>query len=312
MIMEQKDNTKQDNITVIQRVNDEKEESRIEFIKSRGTTNWRWVNGKSGYFEDFDNNCLYRFCEMDKEGCNFLQKAQERKNSPILACGFVAWLIKHWGMDTATIYSGYLQARLKQYKDEHKRDADVFERDLEQEFYEQHRAEEEQWVKLSEGIFDFISDSEVNQIKKYVKYYFEYVCSQSKTVENSFSQLEATEHIKTDTNIDKSQQYSSDLAKIEEIYDFCVRSKIIDNNIISSVDFVNAVNQADFRTIHDYAEENGAKSKCKYIIYIISFSFKGSDWYLKTAHSINTEPSKCSGANVPFEWKKEADELKKR
>jgi len=150
----------------------------IELIKS-GTISNHWANAKAGQFRDFDNNCLYRFCETDENLYHYLQEEDEQRNLPVLACGFVAWLIKHWGNDTQTIYSGYLQAKLNQYKAEHKNDVDVFKRDLEREFYNQYRAKEEQYVKQSEAIFDFISEPEVNEIKNYVQYYFDYVDSLS-------------------------------------------------------------------------------------------------------------------------------------
>jgi len=135
-----------------------------------------WANGKVGFFHDFDNNCLYRFIE-DEAGRMGRDYTEADRNLPVLICGFVAWLIKYWGTDTQNIYADYLQAKLNQYKTEHKNDADVFKRDLEREFYDQYRTKEEQWVKQSEAIFDFISEQEVNEIKKYVKYYFEYVDS---------------------------------------------------------------------------------------------------------------------------------------
>ncbi|MFC4676298.1 hypothetical protein [Dysgonomonas termitidis] len=162
----------------IQIENEKEEKQFIDFIKS-GTISNNWVNGKSGQFQDFDNTCLYRFCEMDKDCHIHLLKKEEEKKLPVLACGFVAWLIKHWGTNTQAIYSSYLQARLNKYKTEHKNDADVFKRDLEREFYDQYKTKEEQWVKQSEAIFEFVSDVEVNQIKEYVRNYFEYVNSLS-------------------------------------------------------------------------------------------------------------------------------------
>ncbi|MDR2441639.1 MAG: hypothetical protein LBE12_19935 [Planctomycetaceae bacterium] len=189
----------------IQIENDKQEKNLIGFIKS-GTISNSWVNGKAGYFNDFDNNCLYRFCEID-ENCNhFLQNEQEQRNLPVLACGFVAWLIKHWGTDTQTIYSGYLQAKLNQYEAEHKNDADVFKRDLKHEFYDQYRAKEQQWVEQSEAIFDFISNSGVNQIKSYVKYYFEYADTQipqPKTAEQPKSNANKVNTVKPQRTINR-------------------------------------------------------------------------------------------------------------
>jgi predicted nucleotide-binding protein len=181
-----------------------------EHSKQSRSEKKRWENGKIGYFDDPDNNCLYRFIELverdgklgdpiyseyDKEnknwystekgrGCYYKQNA---RRLPVLASGFVGWLIKHWGTDTQAIYSGYLQVRLDQYKTEHKNDADVFKRDLEREFYDQYRTQEEQWVKQSEAIFEFISKPEENQIKEYVKYYFDYVSQKEKEMKKDMN-----------------------------------------------------------------------------------------------------------------------------
>ncbi|MFZ4799798.1 MAG: hypothetical protein ACOYMA_20065 [Bacteroidia bacterium] len=48
----------------------------------------------------------------------------------------------------------------------------------------------------------------------------------------------------------------------------------------------------------------------KYIIYILSKFITVDGWYLNTAHSINTEPSKCSGINAPSNWKNKANAIK--
>ena len=152
----------------------------IKRIKSNTLIDY-WANGKAGRFEDIDGYYQYRFCEVQKNenGYNDLYSEQEKRNQPILACGFVAWLIKHWGEGSENIYSGYLQVKLTQYKNEHKNDPDAFKRDLEREFYDLHPTQEEKWVKHSEAIFEFISASEVSKIKEFIEKYFEFVDTQS-------------------------------------------------------------------------------------------------------------------------------------
>ncbi len=134
-----------------------------------------WANGKSGQFQDFNNDYQFRFCETDENGYHYLLNDEEQRKLPVLACGFVAWLIKHWGTDTQTIYSGYLQARLDQYKSSHKNDADVLKRDLDSEFFEQYNSQEEKFVLQSEAIFDFVSDDDVKKIKNYISNYFDFI-----------------------------------------------------------------------------------------------------------------------------------------
>lgn len=151
----------------------------IEYVKNiqlqKITIGNGWANGKSGQFNDFDNNYQYRFCETDENGYHYLLNDEEQRKLPVLACGFIAWLIKHWGTDTQTIYSGYLQARLNQYKSSHKNDADVLKRDLDSEFFEQYNSQEEKFVLQSEAIFDFISDDDVKKIKNYIINYFDFI-----------------------------------------------------------------------------------------------------------------------------------------
>ena len=107
----------------------------------------------------------------------------------------------------------------------------------------------------------------------------------------------------------KQNQFPFRVASIERIYDFCINTKVLDSEIISNIDFVNAVHSANFKAIHNHASKIKSKSKCKYIIYVLG-KFMGADWYLKTAHSIDTEPNKCSGITVPMQWKTKADAIK--
>jgi hypothetical protein len=106
------------------------------------------------------------------------------------------------------------------------------------------------------------------------------------------------------SGIENPKRYKFDILKVTDIYNFCINTNVISNSILN-VDFINAVDSADFTPILF----DGEKSKCKYIIYILS-KIISPEWYLAAAHSINTEPNRCSGINVPCEWKKQANALK--
>jgi hypothetical protein len=123
---------------------------------------------------------------------------------------------------------------------------------------------------------------------------------------------EATETLKSSTDNPNTEtpRYSFSTSKITEIYNFCTDTEVLQNAVISNVDFINAVNVANFKAIYDHAQQRKSKSKCKYIIFILNKFVTGDGWYLNTARSINTEPTKCSGINVPPEWKKRADAIK--
>lgn len=217
----------------------ENNKGEIEYVKNikSGTLTCGngWANGKSGQFRVFDNNYQLRFCETDENGYHFMLKEEEQMKLPVLACGFVAWLIKHWGTDTQTIYSGYLQARLNKYKSEHSKDADVFKRDLEQEFYNHYTANEEQWVLQSEAIFDFISEAETNKIKEYVQYFFEYV-------EN------LTQPLKIDEYTKESEIIKCTLPNIKQIY------TVLKKYPVESITFSPLAMINDLRRIKQYHE----------------------------------------------------------
>ena len=134
-----------------------------------------WANGKSGQIADLSNNYQLRFLETDENGLRFLQNEEEKIKLPIIACGFVAWLIKHWKEDTKTIFENYLKIRLNQYVDLHKNAPDAHKRDLEKDFFRNYLSQEEKWIKQSEAIFEFITEKEVETLKEYIQNYREYV-----------------------------------------------------------------------------------------------------------------------------------------
>lgn len=208
----------------------------IEYVKNiqlqKITIGNGWANGKSGQFNDFDNNYQFRFCETDENGYHYLLNDEEQRNLPVLACGFVAWLIKHWGTDTHTIYTSYFQTRLNQYKAEHKYDADLLKRNLDQEFTIQYKSNEEKWVKQSEVIFDFISEKEVTQIKQYTQYYFEYF-------ESLINPLKIDEYTK------ESEILKCTIPNIKQIYS--VLKKFSDNGEFSPLVIIN-----DLRRVEQY------------------------------------------------------------
>jgi hypothetical protein len=122
--------------------------------------------------------------------------------------------------------------------------------------------------------------------------------------------VEQSESNANKVNDGKPQRYTFCTSKITEVYNFCIGTHVLDRTVISEVDFINAVNSADFGTIYGHAEERKRKCKCKYIIFILSKLVTGNGWYLNTAHSINTEPSRCSGITVPEAWKKGAKAIR--
>ena len=76
---------------------------------------------------------------------------------------------------------------------------------------------------------------------------------------------------------------------------------------ISFNEFERCVAERDFSKI--YNSKVVRCTKVKYVIYTISRA-AGKEWYIDAAHSINTEPQKCSGATVPKLWRKKLDSIR--
>lgn len=124
-----------------------------------------------------------------------------------------------------------------------------------------------------------------------------------------------TTNITTQQNKTDNTHFEFDTQKISLIFHFCsalyVEGKDKDyvfEIAVKEIDLINSVAKADFREIYD----NSKKTKCKYLIYFINnYIMQNAEWYKKAAQSIDTEPVKCSGANVPFKWKNELGSLQK-
>jgi hypothetical protein len=137
-----------------------------------------WVNGAAGQFRDFDNNCLYRFCATDNNLYAYLLSIQEQKKSPVLATGFIGYLVKHWGEDIQLTIENYYNYRLNEYVKVHKNDIDSDIRDLTAEFMSIHLKTEDPYFSQSKAVYEYLTDEDVALIEGYVSRYKRYVDGQ--------------------------------------------------------------------------------------------------------------------------------------
>lgn len=105
-----------------------------------------------------------------------------------------------------------------------------------------------------------------------------------------------------------SQSVSSrliDQCHLRKVYDY-----VCDDAFkgISFKEFERCVVERNFSKI--YNSEYAKASMIKYLIYVLSKHIDSESWYRDTAHSINTEPQKCSGASVPKQWRRELNAIK--
>ena len=137
----------------------------------------------------------------------------------------------------------------------------------------------------------------------------------SKIVEIENSILNLKNDLTSETNntthaSNELKRNKLNIVLIDKIYNFCIETKVLDENIVSNVDFINTVESADFSIIYEHSKEQQSSTKMRYIIYVLNKFISINDWFLNAAHSIDTEPSKCSGVNVPTKWKNKANAIK--
>jgi len=286
-----------------------------------------WENGKYGHFVQFEGTSL---TEKHGEGIRFVQLHKcidrisddlyfllRRTNNKIIISGFGECVLRYWGNDLTALCTEYTRIKYNEIADQWKMDnyPNLIDCKIELKLYnELKKTEKEKWEKST--IHEFFTQSDNEKLNQCVDVYFKWLDELINEIARKQSEHTKEAHqtkIGNDKeSIWKAQQnrFSFRAATIERIYDFCIDSKVLESDIISKIDFINAVNEANFKAIHNHASQKKSKSKCKYIIYALSKFVVGEGWYLETAHSIDTEPNKCSGITVPIKWKDKADAIK--
>jgi hypothetical protein len=96
-----------------------------------------------------------------------------------------------------------------------------------------------------------------------------------------------------------------DQCYLRKVYDYII-GDVFKN--ISFEEFKGCVAKRDFSNI--YYSEGSKCAMTKYLIYILGKHIDDESWYRDVAHSINTEPQKCSGASVPPLWRKNLNSIR--
>ena len=151
-----------------------------------------WRNGKHGSI--CQRNCIYRFIEQAHGKSGMLDDVKRNEDdNPIVAIGIVAyWLQFNSRMDTViksmTKYKGeipkdireqfdnYTQIRFEEFRNEHRDDPNTWDWDWKYEFYAKYIIPHEiEWNKMSEALFDYISDSDIALVRAVMKCYIKYL-----------------------------------------------------------------------------------------------------------------------------------------
>lgn len=137
-----------------------------------------WLTGQTGEIIDLKGDCIFRFIDYDTEGELRIKHTTEKSklSCPVVACGLVGyWLHRKDSEGTKTIFDGYYELRMKEYEKAHECDDDAWERDLKKEFVCRHHVPtEKKWIKASEALFPYITESDQKKVKSIMDNYLKY------------------------------------------------------------------------------------------------------------------------------------------
>lgn len=143
-----------------------------------------WLTGQTGEIVDLKDDCIFRFVDYDTEGELRIKHTTEESqlSCPVVACGLVGyWLHKKDSEGTKAIFDGYYELCLKNYEKEHECDDNAWERDLKKEFVCRHHVPtEKKWLKASEALFSYITESDQKRVKSIMANYLKYARSKRK------------------------------------------------------------------------------------------------------------------------------------
>lgn len=140
-----------------------------------------WRNGKTGRIDDVLCNGVFRFIEEYKDRVGWEKLVhQKMEDNPIVCIGIAAyWLNNRKGTETVRqMYENYTQQRFEQFKDSIKDDAETWdwdEEDWKRFFYLKAAEREAHWNKMSEPLFDYISESDAKRIRPVMENYIKYL-----------------------------------------------------------------------------------------------------------------------------------------
>lgn len=150
-----------------------------------------WYNGKKGAISQ--ENGIYRFIEMTRGKSGMLQRViNKTEDNPIVAVGIVAyWLMykqdKEFIIQRLTEYTSipespkemferYTQESFNQFKKANRDNPDAWDWDWDFEFYTKYVIPHEMDLnKMSEVLFDYISDGDIKYIRSVMNNYMKYL-----------------------------------------------------------------------------------------------------------------------------------------
>lgn len=151
-------------------------ESLILLVK-RESLSYNWKNGKVARFDYDEANVWYQLIEADDDGLNYIVSQFERtlENCPVVAHGFVAYLIHNWGRPETEIYKEFYELCLSEFIRREEKKPGAFKRDLNTEYYILHIPEEKAKVAYSQKIYPYLTGDDTKLVNQYLESYFDFI-----------------------------------------------------------------------------------------------------------------------------------------
>ena len=174
-----------------------------------------WANGKFGAMVDLNNDNVMRFVsyhyEPGTENSDYDMRKihltkEDELTSPIVAEGIVVYWLKvhHKILSISEIFNGYYDKKEKDYIQQNEKALDGWKRNFKMEFWEKHLQQVQQQIIISENIYPFLKEEDVDTIKKLKANYLEFVKSKMQTnSDNNNKELNQSESAKH-MNMEKS------------------------------------------------------------------------------------------------------------
>ena len=199
----------------------------IENIQREAISN-RWANNKGAQFEYDNERTHYRLIEITPDCKTYLVGRTQRNNinCPVIAKGFVAYLIRYWGKSEQLIFDNYYENGLNNFKRIESRKPGSSMRDLDAEFYPIHISQEREFAKFSELIHPYLSNPDIELINQYTEAYFNYI-------EQFFAPKEITEPVLSVSDWSIIFYYLDEAGKQEGKKIDRIEKFIKENNVLS-------------------------------------------------------------------------------
>lgn len=139
----------------------------------------KWANNAYGKIVYIEKEDTFRFVDCLGESGKPKDSKVDEKTCPIVATGFVSFWLRNQKLTFSNAYKSYYAHKLAEYEMVCQFDLDLCDQDNKRDFITyKHLNAERKAIKVSEAIFPYLTEDDVNKIKKITAKYLTYARKQ--------------------------------------------------------------------------------------------------------------------------------------